>query len=254
MPLSKSLGKIEPEIVFTSLPSRLLSDPTRRHAQPSDPTSSEPWLFSKPYDLSIPFALGVIVTTDKCYKNTGSTTGYDEMAPLGGSDVYSASKAAAEILVNSYANSFFGKNSGVSVATVRAGNVIGGGLGRQQAFPDLARACSADMPLVVRNPHMTRPWRHVLEPLFGYLKVGYHLANGGEYAMPAAWNFGPELEDCVSVGTIVELAQSCLDGKLKTAINKAPAAFHEEARLTLCTKAKAELGWNLHSDWPTLLP
>lgn len=189
---------------------------------------------------------GVIVTTDKCYRNTGSTTGYDEMAPLGGSDVYSASKAAAEILVNSYTNSFFDKNSGVSVATVRAGNVIGGGdWAANRLFPDLARACSADMPLVVRNPHMTRPWQHVLEPLFGYLKVGYHLANGGEYAMPVAWNFGPELEDCVSVGTIVELAQSCLDGKLKTAINKAPAAFHEEARLTLdCTKAKAELGWN----------
>ena len=90
---------------------------------------------------------------------------------------------------------------------------------------------------------MTRPWQHVLEPLFGYLKVGYHIATGGAYAMPAAWNFGPKTEDCVSVGTIVEMAQSCLDGKLKTEINKAVASFHEEPRmLTLdCAKAKAEL-------------
>ena len=189
---------------------------------------------------------GVIVTTDKCYRNTGSTTGYDEMAPLGGSDVDRASKAAAEILVTAYASSFFDENSGRSVATVRAGNVIGGGdWAANRLVPDLARAYTTDMPLVVRNPHMTRPWQHVLEPLFGYLKVGYHIASGGDYAMPAAWNFGPEIEDCVSVGNFVELAQSGLGGKLKTAINSAPAAFHEEAKLTLdCTKAQSELGWS----------
>jgi len=188
---------------------------------------------------------GVIVTTDKCYRNTGSTTGYDEMAPLGGSDVYSGSKAAAEILVNSYARSFFDKDAGKNVATVRAGNVIGGGdWAANRLVPDLARAYFSNKPLVVRNPHMTRPWQHVLEPLFGYLKVGYHIATGGAYALPAAWNFGPKIEDCVSVGTIVEMAQSCLDGKLKAEINKAAASFHEESRLTLdCTKAKAELGW-----------
>ena len=77
---------------------------------------------------------------------------------------------------------------------------------------------------------------------------GYHIATGGARALPAAWNFGPKIEDCVSVGTIVEMAQSCLDGNLKTEINKAAASFHEESRLTLdCTKAKAELEWVLRS-------
>ena len=240
------VSKIEPEIIFHFAAQPLVSE---SYAAPRTTIESNvvgTMAVLEAMRIVDSVRTGVIVTTDKCYRNTGSTTGYDEMAPLGGSDVYSASKAAAEILVNAYASSFFDKNSGRGVATVRAGNVIGGGdWAANRLVPDLVRAYATDLPLVVRNPHMTRPWQHVLEPLFGYLKVGYHIANGGDYAMPAAWNFGPEIEDCVSVGNFVELAQSGLGGKLKTAINAAPAAFHEEAKLTLdCTKAQSELGWS----------
>jgi CDP-glucose 4,6-dehydratase len=138
----------------------------------------------------------VMVTSDKCYENSGQTWGYRECDPLGGYDPYSASKAAAEIAISSYQRSFFPKermdDHGVHVATVRAGNVIGGGdWAADRIIPDAVRALSEGKAVMVRNPHAVRPWQHVLEPLSGYLTLGARMAETKEPTLSSAWNFGP---------------------------------------------------------------
>lgn len=145
----------------------------------------------------------VVVTSDKCYQNNEWVWGYRENDPLGGSDPYSASKAAVELAVNSYRNSFF--QSGYPyIATVRAGNVIGGGdWAEDRLIPDCMRAIADGKPLEMRNPGAVRPWQHVLEPLAGYLKLGAYLLEGKhEYA--SEWNFGPRESSCHPVEAILE--------------------------------------------------
>jgi len=147
----------------------------------------------------------VVITTDKCYENDGAAHGgkarsFKESDPLGGHDPYSASKAAAELVVASYRDSFFGQGVEVALASARAGNVIGGGdWAEDRLVPDCMRALSAGKPIPVRNPDFTRPWQHVLEPLGGYLLLGARLEAARakkdateitRYAQ--AFNFGPE--------------------------------------------------------------
>ena len=120
--------------------------------------------------------VAVMITTDKVYRNNESGQAYTEEDPLGGYDPYSASKAAAEIVIDSYRNSFFNPNDyerhGKSVASVRAGNVIGGGdWAADRLVPDIARALSVGKPIEIRNPKAVRPWQHVLEPLMGYITL-----------------------------------------------------------------------------------
>ncbi|HUQ77868.1 MAG TPA: CDP-glucose 4,6-dehydratase [Patescibacteria group bacterium] len=131
----------------------------------------------------------VIVTTDKVYQNPETGTPFRESDPLGGRDPYGASKGAAELVTAAYRESFFAQ--GAAIATVRAGNVIGGGdWAPDRIIPDSVRALVAGEPIVVRNPDAIRPWQHVLEPLSGYLRLGaLLLADGQRYA--GAWNFGP---------------------------------------------------------------
>lgn len=137
----------------------------------------------------------VIVTSDKCYLNMEDGRAYEEFDPLGGRDLYSASKAAADILASAWQHSFGdvpsrGATSGVSIATCRAGNVIGGGdWAEDRVVPDCVRALAAGDPIRIRHPQAIRPWQHVLEPLSGYLLVG-SLLTSGERAV-GAWNFGP---------------------------------------------------------------
>ena len=119
----------------------------------------------------------LMVTSDKCYENKGHVWGYRENDPMGGYDPYSASKAAAEIAISSYRQSFFPTDRldehGVNIATVRAGNVIGGGdWAEDRIIPDAVRALSGGKSILVRNPNAIRPWQHVLEPLAGYLLLG----------------------------------------------------------------------------------
>ena len=146
----------------------------------------------------------IIVTSDKCYENKESTEGYREDDRLGGSDPYSASKAAAEIVVEAYRRSFFRpEESHVGLASVRAGNVIGGGdWAEYRIVPDCVRALSTGKKIVVRNPRAIRPWQHVLEPLGGYLLLGQRLIeHPAEYS--GAWNFGPGASETIRVEQLV---------------------------------------------------
>jgi CDP-glucose 4,6-dehydratase len=159
------------------------------------------------HDLHIPCNV-VIITTDKVYENKEVDYAYKETDKLGGHDPYSASKAAAEIVVSSYRNSFFNNHDfdkhRKAIATARAGNVIGGGdWAKDRIVPDIIRALQTNQPVVVRNPGAIRPWQHVLEPLSGYLLLGAKLTEDPEiYA--DAWNFGPRDGDVANVENIVK--------------------------------------------------
>jgi len=137
----------------------------------------------------------VVVTSDKCYRNDGATRPFREDDPLGGSDPYSASKAAAEILSSGYRASFFAGDGRAALATARAGNVIGGGdWAQDRLVSDAIKAFAAGVPLRLRHPDSTRPWQHVLDALHGYLVLGESLlADGPRWA--GGWNFGPDAED-----------------------------------------------------------
>jgi len=146
----------------------------------------------------------VTITSDKCYENKEWIYGYRENDPMGGYDPYSSSKGCAELITSAYRNSFFEKN-GVAIATVRAGNVIGGGdWAEDRLVPDCVRFLSAGKDIVIRNPNAIRPWQHVLEPLSGYLWLGaLMLSDKDKYN--CAWNFGPNDNDVLTVGEVVEL-------------------------------------------------
>ncbi len=133
----------------------------------------------------------VIITSDKCYENKELNRGYSEKDRLGGSDPYSASKAAAEILIHSYLKTYFSKNNKLRIATARAGNVIGGGdWSESRIIPDCVRAWSKNKKIVIRNPKSTRPWQHVVEPLYGYLLLANNLYRSNKLNSNS-FNFGP---------------------------------------------------------------
>ena len=147
---------------------------------------------------------GVMITTDKCYKNKEQKKGYKEGDELGGHDPYSTSKAAAELAIGSYRSSFF-TGSEKLVASARAGNNIGGGdFSKDRIIPDCILALKENKPIRVRNPKSTRPWQHVLEPLYGYLLLGSKLLNN-EREFAQAWNFGPEKESIVPVSKVADM-------------------------------------------------
>lgn len=144
----------------------------------------------------------VVVTTDKVYRNEENARSYEEGDPLGGHDPYSASKAACEILVASYRSSFL---SHIGIATARAGNVIGGGdWSDDRLIPDAIRAWSHQQTLSIRRPDSVRPWQHVLEPLVGYLILAQRLFD--DASLGAAYNFGPDVVDAVSVRQVIDEA------------------------------------------------
>ena len=145
----------------------------------------------------------VVVTSDKCYENRESVEGCSESDPLGGKDPYSASKAAAEMVVASYLHLGSSAAATANIASVRAGNVLGGGIGRPTASSQIVCGPSKDgWPVVIRNPGSIRPWQHVLEPLSGYLELGARLAAEGREYM-GAWNFGPGPGNMVTVQELV---------------------------------------------------
>ncbi len=188
----------------------------------------------------------IIITTDKVYQNLESDHAYKEDDALGGYDPYSASKAAAEIVVSSYRNSFFNpsefKKHKKNIATARAGNVIGGGdMAKDRIIPDIARAMEKNVPITVRNPASTRPWQHVLEPLSGYLLLGSKLKDNSNLA--GAWNFGPDETDVLNVEELVKIALKSW-GKGNYEIAKLQEQPHEAGQLRLnISKAKQQLDW-----------
>lgn len=184
----------------------------------------------------------ITITTDKCYENQEWLWPYRENDRLGGHDPYSASKACAELVVAAYRKSFLA-DSGVQVATVRAGNVIGGGdWAEDRLIPDFLRALETGETLKIRSPNAIRPWQHVLEPLSGYLMLAEKLATRGD-AYAEAWNFGPGEEDVKPVAWIVDhLCSLQPNAKWKV---EAGHQVHEAGMLKLdSAKAKAHLGWS----------
>lgn len=150
----------------------------------------------------------VVVTTDKCYENQEWAWGYRESDRLGGHDPYSASKAAAELVVASYRAAFFHDDKAPLLASARAGNVIGGGdWSQDRLLPDAVRAIAAGRSLEIRSPGATRPWQHVLESLSGYLRLGERLLRG-DRDMARAWNFGPDQSGNRSVQEVLTTWQS----------------------------------------------
>ncbi|MGV8938302.1 MAG: CDP-glucose 4,6-dehydratase [Allorhizobium sp.] len=183
----------------------------------------------------------VVVTTDKVYENLETGRAFVETDPLGGHDPYSASKAAAEIVTASYRSSFFAAR-GVGVATVRAGNVIGGGdWAEDRLIPDAVRAWQTGKPLEVRRPDAVRPWQHVLEPLNGYLLTAERLWS--DPAFGPSLNFGPDHQAAASVGTVLARAQKAF-GSGEMLLGDGRDGPHEAGYLMLdSTRACAELGY-----------
>lgn len=148
----------------------------------------------------------IFITTDKVYENKELNKSFTEEDKLGGKDPYSASKAASEILIHSYYNSYF-KGTSTNLASVRAGNVVGGGdWSDDRLIPDLIRAIFEKKKLEIRNPSATRPWQHVLEPLHGYMLLALELERD-PLNYSGSWNFGPEPKDIKTVGEIIKIAQ-----------------------------------------------
>ena len=191
----------------------------------------------------------ILITSDKCYENVEWLYGYREIDRLGGKDIYSASKAAAEILIYSYYHSFLKNSTHIRLASVRAGNVIGGGdWAEKRLVPDCIRAWAKGVPVVIRNPASTRPWQHVLEPLSGYLVTGQHLAENNQlHGEP--FNFGPPSDQVYSVEQILNaIGKNWKFKEDHERIHTEGAPFHEAGLLKLsCEKANSLLAW-----WPVL--
>ena len=183
----------------------------------------------------------VNITTDKCYENDDRSEGYMESDPMGGYDPYSSSKGCAELVTSSYRRSFL-QEQGVGLASVRAGNVIGGGdWADDRLIPDILRSFERKEPVVVRNPKATRPWQHVLEPLSGYLILAQKLyKNQEKYA--EGWNFGPNDDDAKPVDWILDkMIAKWPNSSWEVDDNSNP---HEAGFLKLdISKAKLQLGW-----------
>ena len=198
-----------------------------------------------------PLAL-VCITSDKCYENVEWPYGYREDDRLGGADIYSGSKAAAEVLIASYRRSFFGAADGPGVASVRAGNVIGGGdWAADRLVPDCMRSLVAQRTIQVRNPKSVRPWQHVLEPLSGYLAVGARLQQRDAEGLAArsAWNFGPTIPNARSVGEVVDgIVRQWGAGAWEQPASD--GGGHEATLLRLAIdRAQLQLGWSPRWDF-----
>lgn len=191
--------------------------------------------------------VGVMITTDKCYENREQIWGYRENEPMGGYDPYSSSKGAAEIAIASWRRSFFNPNDyekhGKSIASVRAGNVIGGGdWALDRIIPDYIKALEAGKPIEIRSPKAIRPWQHVLEPLSGYMLLVQKMWDEPvKYC--EGWNFGPKAESITNVWDVASMViENYGSGELKDLSD--PNALHEAKLLMLdISKAKFQLGW-----------
>lgn len=201
----------------------------------------------------------VAVTTDKVYKNLETGRAYKEDDQLGGYDPYSASKAAGEIIISSYRDSYLA-DQGVAVASARAGNVIGGGdWSEDRLIPDAIRAWDANLPLEIRRPSAVRPWQHVLEPLNGYLVLAEKLYT--DLSFSGAYNFGPKTDEAATVKTVIGLANQVYGsgsvlwgdgtegpheaGLLSLEISKAREILEVTPRWNLLETIKRTMGWYL---------
>ncbi len=185
------------------------------------------------------------VTTDKVYENKEWAWGYRENDPLDGYDPYSNSKSCSELVTHSYKNSFF-YDDRVAVSTSRAGNVIGGGdFAKDRIIPDCVRAVIKGEDITVRNPFSTRPYQHVLEPVYAYLMIAAMQYEDGKYA--SWYNIGPDDQDCFQTGALVDLFIKHWGGSIKRIDRYDGNCLHEANFLKLdCSKIKTVFGWKPH--------
>lgn len=247
--LQRAMAKAEPEIIIHMAAQPLVRD-----------SYTEP---RETYEINVMGTVNLLeavrsclgvkavinVTTDKCYENREWVWGYRENEPMGGYDPYSNSKACSELVTVAYRNSFFNPEKytehGVAVASVRSGNVIGGGdWAMDRLLPDCVRAVLQSEPIIIRSPQAIRPWQHVLEPLAGYLMLARALyEQGPRYA--EGWNFGPDDKDAKTVEWIVKQFCDAWGEGIAYHLDSGDHP-HEAHYLKLdCSKAKSELGW-----WP----
>ncbi len=187
------------------------------------------------------------ITSDKCYENKGWVSGYREDDAMGGYDPYSSSKGCAELVTSAYIKSYFNpdkyREHGKSVASVRAGNVIGGGdWAEDRLIPDCIRAFMSEKISEIRYPDAVRPWQHVFEPLYGYLLLGQRLYEDGT-KFTGAWNFGPDDNDVKSVRWVVERITSMWGDNASWKITTDNHPYEAHYLKLDCSKAKAKLGW-----------
>jgi len=240
--LHKALDQASPEVVF-----HLAAQPLVRQSYDSPLATLETNIIGTANVMEACRSVSSIeaivnVTTDKCYENKEWIWPYRENDRLGGRDPYSASKACAELATAAYRDSFL-TVANIHLASVRAGNVIGGGdWAADRLIPDFLRALDIGELLTIRSPNAVRPWQHVLEPLSGYLLLAEKLCTKGN-AFAEAWNFGPDDVDAKSVSWILDqLCTSTPGAKWQTESTQQP---HEAGMLKLdSSKAKTKLGWN----------
>jgi CDP-glucose 4,6-dehydratase len=198
----------------------------------------------------------ICITSDKCYENVEWVWGYKETDMLGGKDIYSGSKGAAEIIIHSYYHSFIKKMPNIKMASVRAGNVIGGGdWAADRIVPDCMRSWSKEEKVEIRNPGATRPWQHVLEPLSGYLAIASDLWNEGNLN-GESYNFGPPAQNNITVMELLKkLGKSWnLDDSEDLYIQTGELKFHEAGLLQLnCDKALYDFKWQPTLDIQELI-
>jgi CDP-glucose 4,6-dehydratase len=187
----------------------------------------------------------IIATTDKVYLNLEKKKSFKENDSLGGHDIYSASKAACEIVVQSYTKSFF-LNTNCNIATVRSGNCIGGGdWTKDRIVKDCAESFLNNKKLTIRHPNATRPWQHVMEPLFGYIKLSEKLFKNRKYV--GSWNFGPNIRSNLKVLDVAKFGKKFLNSKSNIIIKK--SKLYESTNLSLnSSKSQKYLQWKTHLD------
>ncbi len=245
--LEKSIATFQPDFVF-----HLAAQPLVRYSYENPLETFQTNIIGTAHLLNAVRKISkpcivVLITTDKVYQNREWNTPYKETDRLGGYDPYSASKAGAELIIESYRNSYFNVTKysihKKSIVVARAGNVIGGGdWAKDRIIPDIINALENDIPIIVRNPTSVRPWQHVLEPLHAYLILGQKLFENPT-AYHTEYNFGPEVSDCLPVQTMVEEAIHVW-GAGAYKVLKDENAPHEAGLLKLdITRAKKDLNW-----------
>ena len=195
--------------------------------------------------LSSTFKVGINITSDKCYENNDEIQSFDENAQMGGKDPYSCSKGCSELITSSYRESFFNPNqNNTKIASVRAGNVIGGGdFSRDRLVPDIISNFIKKKKVFIRNPLAVRPWQHVLDPLRGYLLLAEKLYDSNDRTLCNGWNFGAEMKNSKNVKWITNYLDSILPNSAGWESDKNDNPYESQYLSLDCSKAEKILGW-----------